>query len=84
MSAAEEHRRTPTRMAVGCRARNSFEFNAALVWQKHCFFKGALRKESMLKISIVESPRQCRLVLDGKLIAPWASELRGECAKARQ
>ena len=39
--------------------------------------------ESMLKISIAESPSQCRLVLEGKLIQPWASELRNECSKAK-
>ena len=37
----------------------------------------------MLKISIVESSSQCRLVLEGKLIAPWACELRNECCKAK-
>ena len=37
----------------------------------------------MLKISIVESSSQCRLVLEGKLIAPWASELSNECSKAK-
>jgi hypothetical protein len=36
-----------------------------------------------LKISIIESRSQCRLVLEGKLIAPWATELRTECAKAQ-
>ena len=30
----------------------------------------------MLKISIVESPTRLRLVLEGKLIVPWVSELR--------
>jgi len=29
----------------------------------------------MLKISIVESPRRRRLVVEGKLIEPWAAEL---------
>ena len=29
----------------------------------------------MLKISICESPKQRRLILEGKLIAPWAAEL---------
>jgi anti-anti-sigma regulatory factor len=38
----------------------------------------------MLRISIIESPSQRRLVLEGKLIAPWASELRTECSKAQQ
>ena len=36
-----------------------------------------------MKISIVESPSQCRLVLEGKLISPWIGELRAECAKAK-
>lgn len=36
----------------------------------------------MLKISIIESSSQTRLVVEGKLIAPWASELKAECAKA--
>ncbi len=29
----------------------------------------------MLKISIVESPRRRQLVVEGKLIEPWAAEL---------
>lgn len=37
----------------------------------------------MLKISIVEGSSQRRLVLEGKLIAPWASELRNECGRAQ-
>jgi hypothetical protein len=38
---------------------------------------------AMLKISIVESSSQYRVVLEGKLIAPWAFELRNECSKAK-
>jgi hypothetical protein len=30
----------------------------------------------MLKISVIDSRRECRLVLEGKLIAPWVAELR--------
>jgi hypothetical protein len=37
----------------------------------------------MLKISIVETPRRRRLVVEGKLIAPWAAELATACEKAR-
>ena len=37
----------------------------------------------MLKISIVEHRSQRRLVLEGKLIAPWAAELRPACEKAK-
>jgi hypothetical protein len=29
----------------------------------------------MLKISIVDTPNRRRLVIEGKLIAPWASEM---------
>jgi hypothetical protein len=37
----------------------------------------------MLKISTIESPSHCRLVVEGKLIAPWAAELKGACERAR-
>jgi len=30
----------------------------------------------MLKISVIDSRTECRLVLEGKLIAPWVGELR--------
>ena len=30
----------------------------------------------MLKISVVDSPTERRLILEGKLIAPWVAELR--------
>jgi anti-anti-sigma regulatory factor len=36
----------------------------------------------MLKISTIESPSRCRLVLEGKLIAPWAGELKAACERA--
>jgi hypothetical protein len=37
----------------------------------------------MLKISVIDSARQRRLVVEGKLIAPWAAVLRSACDKAR-
>ena len=37
----------------------------------------------MLKISIVENRTQRRLVVEGKLVAPWADELRPACEKAK-
>jgi hypothetical protein len=37
----------------------------------------------MLKISIVESRKRRRLVVEGKLVAPWATELTKACEKAR-
>jgi hypothetical protein len=37
----------------------------------------------MLKISTIESPSQWRLVLEGKLIAPWSGELKTACKRAR-
>lgn len=37
----------------------------------------------MLKISFIEGITQRQLVLEGKLIAPWAAELRSACESAR-
>lgn len=37
----------------------------------------------MLKISLIDSSRQRRLIVEGKLIGPWAAELRSACAEAR-
>jgi len=37
----------------------------------------------MLKISPMDDASECRLVLEGKLIAPWADELRAACQRAR-
>jgi hypothetical protein len=37
----------------------------------------------MLKISLVDSARQRRVVVEGKLIAPWTAELRNACREAR-
>jgi hypothetical protein len=36
----------------------------------------------MLKISIVESRTERRLILEGKLIPPWVAELRTACERA--
>jgi hypothetical protein len=37
----------------------------------------------MLKISLIDSATHRRLIAEGKLIAPWAAELRSACAEAR-
>ena len=37
----------------------------------------------MLKISIVDTRTRCLVVVEGKLIAPWAAELRSACEKVR-
>jgi anti-anti-sigma regulatory factor len=37
----------------------------------------------MLKISLVDSQRQRRLIVEGTLVAPWANELAIACEKAR-
>lgn len=37
----------------------------------------------MLKISLVETRTNCVLVLEGKLIAPWTTELKVACEKAK-
>ena len=36
----------------------------------------------MLKITILDTPNYRRLVIEGKLIAPWTSELKNEWRKA--
>jgi len=38
----------------------------------------------MLRISTLEAHNERRLVLEGKLIVPWTTELRSACEKARQ
>ena len=37
----------------------------------------------MLKISLIDSAKQRRLIVEGKLVAPWAAELRRACEKSR-
>jgi hypothetical protein len=46
-------------------------------------FMGTVRAKHMLKISIIDRRSQRRLVLEGKLVAPWTAELRAVCARAR-
>jgi hypothetical protein len=36
----------------------------------------------MLKISTIERPSHCRLVVEGKLIGPWVGELKSACQRA--
>jgi hypothetical protein len=36
----------------------------------------------MLKISLVDNSRQRRVIVEGKLIAPWTAELRNACQEA--
>src|ERR1700739_167805 len=49
------------------------------VWSGLCPYG---RCEQMLKITILDPPDRRRLVLEGKLMAPWAAELRNECRRA--
>jgi hypothetical protein len=37
----------------------------------------------MFRISLIDSARQRRLIVEGKLIAPWTAELRSACEEAR-
>jgi hypothetical protein len=36
----------------------------------------------MLKITVVDGPRQRRLIVEGRLTAPWAAELANACRTA--
>ena len=38
----------------------------------------------MLRISMIELRNERRLVLEGKLIAPWTAELKSTCEKSKQ
>ncbi len=37
----------------------------------------------MLKITRLDEPGLCRIVIEGKLISPWTSELKLACERAR-
>ena len=37
----------------------------------------------MLNISIVEGPKLRRVVVEGKLVAPWAAEMKTVCETSR-
>ncbi len=41
------------------------------------------RKAPMLRISIIEGRRQRRLIVEGKLVGPWAAELKSACNEAK-
>jgi hypothetical protein len=51
---------------------------ASLAWGMPCSECG---QKAMLKISIFDTQNQRRLVVEGKLIAPWAAELSNACAR---
>jgi hypothetical protein len=38
----------------------------------------------MLKISIIEGQTHRRLIVEGKLVGPWATELRGVCEETNK
>jgi hypothetical protein len=69
--------------------RDRFQFlpeNQAITaqkfWWTHCDVNGQGRV-CMLKISVVEGPRQRRMILEGKLIVPWVAELTAAYEAAR-
>jgi hypothetical protein len=37
----------------------------------------------MLRISIIDTPKQRRLIVEGKLIGPWATEFKSTCDDAK-
>jgi hypothetical protein len=37
----------------------------------------------MLKISLIDGARRRRLIVEGKLVAPWTAELRHACEEAK-
>jgi len=53
------------------------------IWHARCLYHSCKVKKCMLKISIIDTPSQCRLVVEGKLVTPWAAELKRACDQAR-
>ena len=51
---------------------------------KHLACVPTLEKGPMLKISMVEGKDKRRLIVEGKLVGPWAAELKSVCAETRQ
>src|SRR6202035_96413 len=45
------------------------------LWQPRCAYP-PVRRSNMFKISIVDTPAQRRLVVEGRLSEPWINELR--------
>jgi hypothetical protein len=56
---------------------------AKRLWHVSCLYDLRKGKGLMLKISVLDGRRQRRLIVEGKLIAPWAAELRTACDRAR-
>jgi hypothetical protein len=52
------------------------------VWHGPCLPYGRTEK-TMLKISVVDGRNRCRLVLEGRLVAPWVDELRTAWNRAK-
>ena len=60
---------------------NSVTYGAlGLVWVVPYRERG---KKQMLKISLIDSARHRRVIVEGRLIAPWAAELRNACEEAK-
>ena len=53
------------------------------IWHAPCLYHLCKVKKRMLKISSIDTPSQRRLVVEGKLVTPWASELKTACDQAR-
>ena len=53
------------------------------IWHAPCLYHLCKVKKRMLKISSIDTPSQRRLVVEGKLVTPWAGELKRACDQAR-
>jgi hypothetical protein len=59
------------------------ERTAPEVWHARCLSARVDESKCMLKISIMDGRNQLRLILEGKLIGPWITELMTACETAR-
>jgi hypothetical protein len=68
---------------VSCRCRPSVQPQRRLLNGWGALMGGKMWEKAMLKISLIDNARRRRLIVEGKLIAPWATELRTACEAAR-
>jgi hypothetical protein len=59
------------------------ERTAPEVWHARCPSARVDESKRMLKISVMDGRNQFRLILEGKLIGPWITELVTACETAR-
>jgi hypothetical protein len=73
----------------GRRVRDTFVLASATAYGRTCLVQvlpssPVKRERPVLKISVIDTSRQRNLVVEGKLIFPWAAELKNACETRQQ